>query len=69
MPGERHRVRLDPMDPSTFGHAPTCEHRDVTDPSILKAILRVRDRDGYWWVECAGCDYGWQVPHHAAASQ
>jgi hypothetical protein len=64
-PADR-RVRLDPYDPSTFGHAPACEHRDVTDPSILRAILRVHDRDGYWWVECAACDCGWQVPYYAA---
>lgn len=44
------------------------EHRDVTDPVLLRAILRVHDREGYWWVECGTCDYGWQVPHYAAES-
>jgi hypothetical protein len=24
--------------------------------------------EGYDWVECAGCDCGWQVPHYAAES-
>jgi hypothetical protein len=62
-PADR-RVRLDPLDPSTFRHAPQC--KDLTDPSILRAILRVHDREGYWWVECAACDRGWQVPHYAA---
>jgi hypothetical protein len=64
-PADR-RTRLDPLDPSTFRHAPQCEHRDVTDPAVLRAILRVHDREGYWWVECAACDCGWQVPHYAA---
>ena len=66
-PADR-RVRLDPYDPSTFGHAGACEHRDTTDPSILRAILRVHDREGYWWVEFSTCDYGWQIPHYATAS-
>ena len=54
-PADR-RARLDPLDPSTFRHAGQCEHRDTTDPSILGAILRVRDREGYWWVWCGTCD-------------
>jgi len=60
------RVRLDPYDPSTFRHAGQCEHRDTTDPALLRAILRVRDGvdGGYWWVECATCEHGWQVPHY-----
>jgi hypothetical protein len=63
------RARLDPLDPSTFHHAGGCKHRDTTDPAFLAAILKVRDGAGgdYWWVECAGCDCGWQVPHYAAA--
>jgi hypothetical protein len=65
-PADR-RARLDPLDPSTFVHAPQCENRDVTDPAVLRAILRVHDREGYWWVECAACDCGWQVPHYADA--
>jgi hypothetical protein len=66
-PADR-RARLDPLDPSTFHHAGQCEHRDTTDPSILGAILRVRDREGYWWVWCGTCDTAWQVPHYAAES-
>jgi hypothetical protein len=60
------RVRLDPYDPSTFRHAGQCEHRETDDPVLLKAILKVRDGvgGGYWWVECATCEHGWQVPHY-----
>ena len=59
-------VRLDPFDPSTFRHAGQCEHRDTTAPALLRAILRVRDGvgGGYWWVQCANCEHGWQVPHY-----
>jgi hypothetical protein len=59
-------TRLDPYDPSTFRHAGQCEHRNTTDPVLLKAILKVRDGagGGYWWVQCATCDHGWQVPHY-----
>ena len=60
------RTRLNPLDPSTFRHGGGCEHRAVTDPTIVKAILRVHDRENYWWVECGACDYGWQVPYYAA---
>ena len=60
------RTRLDPWDPATFGHGGGCEQRDTTDPAILRAILRVHDREGYWWVPCGACDCGWQVPHYAA---
>jgi hypothetical protein len=42
--------------------------RGTTDPTIVKAILRVQDREGYWWVECAACDHGWQVAYFAAES-
>ena len=62
------RTRLDPLDPSTFRHGGGCEHRDTTDLTIVKAIVRVHDRDGYWWVECSTCEYGWQVPYYAAES-
>ena len=60
------RVRLDPYDPSTFRHAGQCEHRDTKDPALLRVILKVRDGagGGYWWVECATCEHGWQVPHY-----
>ena len=67
-PADR-RARLDPLHPSTFHHAGGCEHRDTTDPTLLAAILKVRDGAGgdYWWVECSACDTAWQVPHYAAA--
>jgi hypothetical protein len=59
------RARLDPLDPSTFRHAGGCEHRDTTDPALLRAILKVKDGAGgdYWWVECSICSCGWQVPY------
>ena len=67
-PPADHRVRLDPLDPSTSRHAPQCEHRDTTDPARLRVILKVKDGAGgdYWWVECGACDCGWQVPHYTA---
>jgi hypothetical protein len=66
-PADR-RLRLNPVDPDTFRHLPGCEHRDTTDVSIVKAILRVQDREGYWRVDCAACDGCWQVPYYAAES-
>lgn len=33
--------------PSATG--PSCERRDVADPAIVRAILRVHDREGFWW--------------------
>jgi hypothetical protein len=59
-----NRVRLDPLDPKTAGHAPQCEFVGETNPATLKVLLKVSDRDGYWWVQCSGCECGWQVPHH-----
>jgi hypothetical protein len=68
-PADR-RARLDPLDPFTFRHAPQCEHRDTTDPAVLRAILKVREGagGGYSWVQCGICDCGWQVPHYAEES-
>jgi hypothetical protein len=62
-PADR-RARLDPLDPSTFRHAGGCEHRDTSDPALLRAILKVQDGAGgdYWWVKCGTCDTAWQVP-------
>ena len=37
----------------------------VTDPAMLRAVLRVTRKDGYDWVECNGGDMGWQVAHSA----
>ena len=61
------RVRLDPNDPSTFRHAGQCEHRDTSDPALLRAILKVRDGAGgdYRWMEFGACDTAWQGPHYA----
>jgi hypothetical protein len=63
--GDR-RVRLDALDPANGRHAPQCEHRHTTNPALLRVILKVQDRDGYWWVECAACQCGWQVAYYAA---
>jgi hypothetical protein len=64
------RTRNDPLDPTTFRHAGECEHRDTTDPVLIKAILRARDNPGwdYWFVECSICGAGWQVPYYVAES-
>jgi hypothetical protein len=62
------RVRLDPLDPKTSRHAPQCEHRDTSDPALLRVLLKVRDGSGgdYWWVECGTCSTAWQVPHYGS---
>jgi hypothetical protein len=63
------RVRIDPLDPQTFRHAPECEFVRETDPAKLRYILKVKDGYGpYWWVECQSCMCGWQVPHYARES-
>ena len=62
------RKRQDPLDPATFRHAPECEHRDVIDPAIVRAILTVTDRENYWAVTCGTCDTIWQVAYFAAGS-
>jgi hypothetical protein len=32
----------------------------------LKVLLKIQEREGdYWWVECGGCEAGWQVPYYA----
>jgi hypothetical protein len=58
------RVRQDPYDPATSRHAGQCEFEDTTDPAIVRAALRVKPgaNESYVWVECSGCDCGWQVP-------
>lgn len=60
------RVRLDPYDRSTMRHLGECEFKDVSDSSILKALLKVTPKDGYSWVECGACSGGWQVLDYAA---
>jgi hypothetical protein len=39
-------VRLDPLDPKTARHAGQCEFNGVTDPAMLRAVLRVTRKDG-----------------------
>lgn len=41
---------------------------DVTEPSIVKAILTVRDRENYWYVQSGTCETGWQVAFYAEES-
>ena len=62
------RPRLDPYDRATFRHLGACEHRDVTDPVFIKAILTVTERENYWYVQCRTCDGGWQTPFYAEES-
>jgi hypothetical protein len=61
------RVRLDPLDPRTGRHLGQCEYVSETDPAVLKVLLKVKPGmgEGYDWVECNGCDMGWQVAHFA----
>jgi hypothetical protein len=59
------RVRLDPHDPKTARHMGACEYKGLTEPDVIKVLLRTTEKDGYWWVECAGCESGWQVPFYA----
>lgn len=59
------RVRLDPLDPKTARHPGQCEFNGVTDPAMLRAVLRVTPKDGYNWIECNACGFGWQVPYYA----
>jgi hypothetical protein len=62
------RVRLDPLDPSTAHHAGKCEFAGVTDPAVLKVLLKITPKEGYSWCECGSCETGWQVPFYAEAS-
>jgi hypothetical protein len=62
------RTRLDPWDPATFRNLGGCEHRDVTDPGIVKALLTVLQREDYWYVQCSSCEGGWQVPFYAEST-
>jgi hypothetical protein len=60
--------RQDPYDPRTFRHAGQCEHRDTTDPGLVKLILDVKPGTGgaYWWVTCQSCAISWQTPYEVA---
>jgi hypothetical protein len=64
-PAANDRFRLDPLDPKTGHHAPQCEFASETNSATLKVLLKARERDGYWWVECGSCEAGWQVPFFA----
>ncbi len=44
---------------------PECEFVSETDPAILRTLLKVQDNETYAWVECGGCNSGWQVPYFA----
>jgi hypothetical protein len=59
------RHTRDLVDPKTARHAGQCEFNGVTDPAMLRVVLRVTPKDGYDWVECNACDIGWQVPYFA----
>ena len=37
----------------------------MTDPVVLKLLLKVTDKGDYDWVECGSCDAAWQVAHFA----
>jgi hypothetical protein len=60
--------RQDPYDPRTFRHAGQSEHRDTTDPALVKLILNVKPGTGgaYWWVTCQACAISWQTPYEVA---
>jgi hypothetical protein len=60
--------KLDPLDPATARHGPSCPYREATDPAMIRAVLRVTEKEDYWWVECNACQCGWQVPFYAAES-
>lgn len=60
------RIRLDPYDPATAHHLRPCEISSEAAPAMLRAVLKVVEKDSYWWVTCNLCEGGWQVPHYAA---
>jgi hypothetical protein len=62
------RTRLDPLDPKTANHLPQCEFLNVTDPGVLRVLLKVTDKGDYAWVECGSCEAGWQVPYFGSES-
>jgi hypothetical protein len=48
-------------------HAGACEFR-IAERDVLRVALKVKPgaHESYVWVECSGCDCGWQVPVFAA---
>jgi hypothetical protein len=66
---DRGRIDFDrphPLDPKTANHLPQCEFVTVTDPAVLRVLLKVTDKGDYAWVECGSCEAGWQVAFYAA---
>jgi hypothetical protein len=63
-------VRLDPLDPATTRHLGECEYSGVTDPAVLKVLLKVAQGTGgdYWWVTCGSCTASWPVPYDGEES-
>jgi hypothetical protein len=61
-PDRDERARQDPLDPALARHAPECERASVIEPDVLRLILKVTEKDGYWYVQCGSCTSGWQVP-------
>jgi hypothetical protein len=47
---------------------PECEFAHETVSVILRALLKLQDKETYAWVECGACASGWQVPYYAEAS-
>ena len=61
-------ARLDPLDPKTARHLPQCPYVRETEPATLKLLLKVREREDYWLVDCGICESSWQVAFEAAES-
>ena len=61
------RRNLSRSEPPRSGETDTATYVGA-NPTIVKAILRVLDREDYWWVECSTFEGGWQVPHYTAQS-
>jgi hypothetical protein len=61
------RRRLNPYDPAIARHLGQCEYVSETDPTALKALLKVKPGMGgdYHWVSCGACDTAWPVPFYA----
>jgi hypothetical protein len=38
----------------------------ITGDAWTVAFGSSAEREGYWWVQCAACDGGWQVLFYAA---
>ena len=64
-PDAGHGRRNDPYDSATARHLEQCEFVGETDAAMLRVLLKVTDKGDYDWVECGGCEAGWQVAHYA----